>query len=299
MSSIKPNHTLTYKTVDALQIPLDVYLPNNPQNAPVLLWFHGGGLLQGHRRAIAPHMRTASQTHNFIAISADYRLAPQVSISDIFADVQDCIAFIRSAALPSLLGEGVIDSSRLAVSGSSAGGFLALLAGLYVDPKPNVIAPIYPITDPLGSFFTTPQDAGFARGGPSNDVLAPYLDVNAPVVVNSGNPPEDPRGNMYGYMLRTASLAALWGVDASKGGGDAAAYRISRNIYERGLPPAYIVHGDADTAVGVEQADEVVGAIKGCGLVIEYERVHGEEHLFDNRADYSNEALYAFVMRYL
>ncbi|MGG6495956.1 UNVERIFIED_CONTAM: alpha/beta hydrolase, partial [Bacteroidetes bacterium 56_B9] len=80
-------------------------------------------------------MRTGVQTYNYIAISADYRLAPQASIREIMQDVQDCIAFIRTQ-LPSILGKDKADVSRLAVSGSSAGGYLALLAGLYVEPKP-------------------------------------------------------------------------------------------------------------------------------------------------------------------
>lgn len=244
---------------------------------------------------IAPHMRSGVEKHNYIAISADYRLAPQASIHEIFQDIQDCIAFIR-ADLPSILGDKA-DVSRLAVSGSSAGGYLALLAGLYVEPKPKVIAPIYPITDPLGSFFTTPQLPEEGKYVPKDEELAGYLDVEAPVVANSGlKPEEDTRTHMYGYMLRTATLAKLLGVPSDQKG---MRYRISRNIKDCGLPPAYIVHGDADRAVGVEQADEVVGAMVGCGLDVVYERVHGKDHLFDTEEGYENEALYEFVMRYL
>lgn len=37
--------TITYKKVGQLQIQLDLTLPPNVYKAPVLLWFHGGGLL--------------------------------------------------------------------------------------------------------------------------------------------------------------------------------------------------------------------------------------------------------------
>lgn len=244
---------------------------------------------------MAPHMRTGVQTYNYIGISADYRLAPQASILEIMQDVQDCIAFIRTQ-LPSILGEDKADVSRLAVSGSSAGGYLALLAGLYVEPKPKVIVPIYPITDPLGSFFTTPQ---LTMPSGSDEEMAPYLDPNAPVVSSSGlKPEEDSRASMYGYMLRTATLARLLGVPRDDENA-ALPYRVSRNIKERGLPPAYIMHGDADRAVGVEQADEVVGAMVGCGVDIVYERVSGKDHLFDAEPGYENRKLYEFVLKYL
>ncbi|KAL3489798.1 Alpha/Beta hydrolase protein [Aspergillus germanicus] len=308
MSTIKPDLTVTYKSIGSLDLPMDIYLPKNVKNAPVLLWFHGGGLLQGRRDLISPHMRRNVQTRGYIAISADYRLAPQVPVNEIFEDVKDCIHFIRNdlaTVLSEKAGkeaEGIIDSTRLAVSGSSAGGFLALLAGLYVDPKPQVIVPIYPITDPLGTFFMNPQPAPNGRYAASREEMAAHLDRNAPAIASSGKVPEDPRSHMYVYMLRTASLAELWGIVGGNGSASASAaepWRIPRRIYEHGLPPTYILHGDRDTAVGVEQADEVAGVMVGLGLNVEYERVYGADHFLDNSEGYENEALYDFVKRYL
>ena len=241
-------------------------------------------------------MRNGVQKYGYICISADYRLTPQVSVGEVFEDVKDCVKYIRND-LSALLGEGVVDGSRLAVSGSSAGGFLTLLAGLYIEPKPQVIVPIYPITDPLGTFFTNSQPAPSGRYSASKEEVAACLDLNAPPVVNGGQTPEDPRTNIYVYMLRTATLAQLWGVADSAEA--VAPYRISRRIHEFGLPPTYLLHGDADTAVGVEQGDEVAGALLGCGGVLEYERPHGEDHFLDNGDDYQNDRLYEFVMRYL
>lgn len=45
MADILPTQTITYKSVNGLDIALDVYLPSNANRVPVLLWFHGGGLL--------------------------------------------------------------------------------------------------------------------------------------------------------------------------------------------------------------------------------------------------------------
>ncbi|CEN62140.1 hypothetical protein ASPCAL08779 [Aspergillus calidoustus] len=304
MSTIKPDLTITYKSLGSLDLPMDIYLPKDVKNAPVLLWFHGGGLLQGRRDLISPHMRRNVQTRGYIAISADYRLAPQVPVNEIFEDVKDCIHFIRND-LASVLSkektefEGIIDSTRLAVSGSSAGGYLTLLAGLYIDPKPQVIVPIYPITDPLGTFFTNPQPAPKGRYAASRDEMAAHLDRSAPAIASSGKVPEDPRSHMYVYMLRTASLAELWGIGGDVSATEQERWRIPRQIYEHGLPPAYILHGDKDTAVGVEQADEVAGVMVGLGLNVKYERVHGADHFLDNGEGYENEALYDFVMRYL
>lgn len=250
---------------------------------------------QGNRNSIEPYMRKAVQQYGFCVISADYRFAPQVGVADIFEDVKDCIAFIRNE-LSARLDEDVVDVSHLAVSGSSAGGYLALLAGLYVEPKPDVIAPIYPITDPLGTFFTNPQPPAMGRPSVSKDDIAPYLDPKADVVANCGPGGGDKRTLMYIGMMEAANLADLLGIRDPE---TAAPWRVSRNIQKHCLPPAYILHGDSDTAVGVEQADEVVGAAIGCGLEVIYERPHGKDHFLDAGADYQNGAMFEFIVNNL
>ncbi|KAK3073332.1 hypothetical protein LTR53_005180 [Teratosphaeriaceae sp. CCFEE 6253] len=292
MASPTPKRrTFTYKKLDRLEIPLDFYLPEDAKSVPVLVWFHGGGLLQGNRVSVAPHMLKAVSKDNIALVSADYRLAPQVGVADIFEDVKDCIAFIRNR-LPSLAGDGVVDVSRLAVSGSSAGGYLAFLAGLYVEPKPQVILPIYPITDPLGLFFTTSQPMPFGRPPPDVQALQPFIDPQGKLMAN--NDADSKRNEMYMYMLQGANLASLLHV---KPGDDK--WRVARSVYEHRLPPAYVVHGDADGAVGVDQADEVVGAMLGCGLEVIYERLHGIDHLFDKDESVTLEKMYEFMMNHL
>jgi acetyl esterase/lipase len=44
MGTAEPQ-TITYKKVGQLHIQLDLTLPPNAYKVPVLLWFHGGGLL--------------------------------------------------------------------------------------------------------------------------------------------------------------------------------------------------------------------------------------------------------------
>lgn len=264
MADIEPSKTLVYKKVGDLEISLDIYLPEKKASKlpGCLLWFHGGGLIQGHRNALAPHMRRAASKHNLCVISADYRLAPQASISEIASDVYDCVKFIRDD-LSSQVDEAQVDVSRLAVSGSSAGGYLALLAGINIEPKPNVIVPIYPITDPLGTFFTNPQPPPMGRPPVEREAVAEFLDPNAAQVAN--NPKGGARGDMYVRMskfhslthgesttsntflaVHDANLAKLWDVPK---GPEADPWRLSRQIYSKRSCRAYILHGDADSAV--------------------------------------------------
>ena len=283
--------TVIYKTVEKLEIPLDVHLPKDAKHAPVLLWWHGGGLLQGKRTNISPHHIRGINKHGYAFVSADYRLAPQVGIADIYEDVRDCIAFIRTE-LSKHVGEDAINASRLAVSGSSAGGYLAFLAGLYVEPKPNVILPIYPITDPFGLFFTTPQPPPLDGERTEKSTVKAFLDPHGEVVVY--NEADSKRNSLYMYMLQEANLARLLKMEP---GDDT--FRIAKKIYEKRLPPAYVVHGDADAAVGPEQSDEVVGVMVGLGIEVEYERLHDVDHLFDREDEVELGRMYRFLSKHI
>ena len=97
-------------------------------------------------------------------------------------------------------------------------------------------------------------------------------------------------------MVRSANLAELLGVPKAT---EAEPFRISRCVHRHSLPPAYFLHGDADSAVGVEQADEVVGAMLGLGIEVKYERPHGKDHFLDTGADYDNEDMYSFMLKHI
>ena len=101
--------------------------------------------------------------------------------------------------------------------------------------------------------------------------------------------------------MQEAILADLLGVTEPD-----VEFRLARAITERGiaqgkksLPPIYVVHGDADKFVGVEQADEVVTVLKDMGAAVEFERLPGLDHLFDKEEKVELEGMYAFMKKYL
>jgi acetyl esterase/lipase len=99
---------------------------------------------------------------NIAFVSADYRLAPQANLNLILEDTVDAIAYVRDT-LPAKV-DNRIDPRKLAISGGSAGGWLALLAGIPVEgvvgalvPPPTCVVAIYPITDVDTPFYITKQ----------------------------------------------------------------------------------------------------------------------------------------------
>jgi acetyl esterase/lipase len=83
-------------------------------------------------------------------ISADYRLIPPCTGHDILDDIVDLFTFL---ARTELLGTVQIDSTRLAVAGTSAGGMCAFLAAVHAKPKPRAVLSMYGLG---GDIFVRP-----------------------------------------------------------------------------------------------------------------------------------------------
>src|SRR5205085_7040155 len=68
--------TYTYKTVGDCAIQADVYAPPGAAPRPVVVWFHGGALIMGHRGQVDRPLRDQLLAAGCAVVSADYRLAP-------------------------------------------------------------------------------------------------------------------------------------------------------------------------------------------------------------------------------
>lgn len=157
--------SVVFAVHDGVEIALDYFLPPGDGKCPILLWFHGGGLLMGTRTSAWSHLRNAPKKHGLCMVTADDRLAPQTRMPGIMADIKACLDYLRSPDFASETG-GRVDQSKIIVSGGSAGGWLALLlgsgvgfeaSGLKAPEPPLGVAAIYPITDIEAPFFTTQQ----------------------------------------------------------------------------------------------------------------------------------------------
>ncbi len=107
----------------------DVYhREDKPANAPVLVFVHGGGWVLGFKEFQALPMLNRMAAEGWVCISVDYRLSPRATFPDHIADVNRGIVWAKAHA-----HEYGGDPSFVAISGNSAGGHLAALAGLTWD----------------------------------------------------------------------------------------------------------------------------------------------------------------------
>ncbi len=145
--------THTYKSVDGLAIRADVHLSEDDHVRPIAVWIHGGALIMGRRQGVPQPLMDRLIEAGFTVVSIDYRLAPETKLAAIIEDVEDAFAWIRGQG-PDLFRA---DPDRIAVLGSSAGGYLTLTTGHRVDPRPQALVSFWGYGDLIGPWYSAPS----------------------------------------------------------------------------------------------------------------------------------------------
>ncbi|KAL5216613.1 hypothetical protein ABZP36_008014 [Zizania latifolia] len=103
-----------------------LYLPpagaGGGEKLPVVVYFHGGGFVIGSAASPAYHrcLNELAAACPAVAVSVDYRLAPEHPVPAAYEDSLAALNWVLSAADPWLAAHG--DLSRVFLAGDSAGG---------------------------------------------------------------------------------------------------------------------------------------------------------------------------------
>ncbi|MEW5870201.1 MAG: carboxylesterase family protein [Chloroflexota bacterium] len=126
--------TVAYKTVSGVDpelLSLDIHAPANAQNAPVVMWVHGGGYVTGDKANQMPNKVALFNGQGWILVSVNYRLSTPdkgaAQFPDHFLDVAAAVAWVREH-IPAYGG----DPHRIALLGHSAGA--DIVSNLAVNP---------------------------------------------------------------------------------------------------------------------------------------------------------------------
>ncbi len=243
--------TFTYEVADNQPQLLDLYLPKNTTNPPLIVLIHGGGWFKGSRtdpKAIAAYFTS----YGYAAASLDYRLA--TNGTNLFpAAVQDVrcgVRWLRSNAAQ--LG---YNANNIGVWGGSAGGNLAGMLGAAGYNDPLLDGPDCPIG------LDVPVNV---------QVVADYYGLNDgtdPSAFNKGQ-----IRNFGAYLgvknpLQDPALA----IEAAADG-----YVAASPV----LPLFIIVHGTADVTMPIQQSIDLANALTSVNATYEFFEVSGFGHGF-------------------
>jgi acetyl esterase/lipase len=237
--------TYAYKTVGDLNIQADVYRPDDTTVRPVVVWIHGGALILGNRSSVPSNLLDLCRKEGFALVSPDYRLAPEVKLPAIIADIEVAFHWLHDRG-PNLCN---LDPDRVVVAGGSAGGYLTLITGLRVKPRPLALVAYWGYGDVDGDWYTKPSEHYRKQPLVSQEEANKQVGQHA---VTGSEPDLKARGRYYLYLRQNG----LWTKEVT--GFDPATERTKldpycpvRNVTPE-YPPTMLIHGTEDTDVPYE-----------------------------------------------
>jgi acetyl esterase len=250
---VPPDAEEIYSTFDGEPLRLSIYRPpGSASRAPVLLYIHGGGWIEGDRSGHGADLRWFAD-QGWLTLGVDYALSSSTRhLWNVTQDQIGCaLAWIASNA-PSFGG----DPSRLSLSGDSAGGNLAINTAYMAAngslksscggrlPAVKAVSVLYPVVDPAG-FFN--NDAS-ALAGTSRGMAQAYT---------GGSPQQFPD--------RYAAISSATHISPA-------------------APPTLIIVGEADHLVPAEGTYRFTAQARAAGVDVELVAVPYADHVFDARA---------------
>ena len=236
---------LPYVTNGHERQKLDLYLPRDGGNLPLIINIHGGAWRDGSKELDA---RLDYLPRGYAVASINYRLSQHALFP---AQIEDCKAAVRW--LRANAAKYNLDPNHFAAWGSSAGGHLAAMLGAAGDAKEfdvgenlEVSSCVQAVVDYFGPTDFLQMDAHRLPNSQSHDAgESPESKlIGGPVLANKE---KAARANPITYVTKNA-------------------------------PPFLICHGDADPLVPHHQSELLEAALKKAGVPVTLYIVKGAGH---------------------
>jgi acetyl esterase/lipase len=249
--SVEATRNLDYWGDGRKRHRLDVYRSRlaPPAGAPVMVYIHGGAWMIGEKREQGKPMMYELVARGWVCVAINYRLSPKATWPDQIVDAKRAVAWVKEH-----IAEYGGDPSFVAVSGGSAGGHLCALLALSTgdpafqpgfesaDTRVDACVPFYGVMDLTG---TDEETAHYGSG---------LLDLLEKRIMKT-SAAEHPE------LFRAASPT----------------YRVRADA-----PPFFVLQGQNDTLVPVEEARTFVAALRAVSRApVAYAELPLAQHAFD------------------
>ncbi|KAH7118688.1 polyketide synthase [Dactylonectria estremocensis] len=298
--------TVTYKEVDGVKIPADLYIPSEApsQPMPIALMIHGGGHLTLSRRAVRPAQTAFLLQNGLFPVSVDYRLAPHVNVLDgSMTDTRDACIWARRD-LPKIMAlKGItLDPTKLVVIGWSTGGTLAMttswtlqdfghspplaVLSFYCPVEYDPDAPITMGHDHPPRTMSLSEIRSCLPPGASTSHAFNTLDTTKLGWLDEG----DPRSELVLALIKEENGMSLLfnglpteGEELSRANAQRAAAFSPLTQARNGnySTPTYLIFGDEDEIAPYEKAVEFEEVLTYNAVPCGFLHVTGAKHIFD------------------
>jgi len=240
-----------YGFQSGVQLKLDVWQAQTDVPVPTVIYYHGGGWFFGDRTGAVPYFMPWV-VRGWNVINVEYRMSGTAPAPAAVQDARCALRWVYRNAK-----QFHLDSSRIIVTGHSAGGHLALMAGMLQESD--------------GLDTNCPADA-FVGDLPMK--VAAVVDWYGPT---------DVLDVLQGTNRQTYAVEWL-GSQLDK---EAQAKRVSPiNYVRQSLPPILILHGDHDPTVPYSESVHLHELLDAAHQPNELYTVTGGKHgMFGKDAD--------------
>ena len=193
------------------EIPVRMYTPEHSKNAPVIVFYHGGGFVIGNLKSHDKVCRRLCKMNQAFVVAVDYRLAPEHKFPAAVEDCYDATKWV-SENIAKYGGNG----EQLIVMGDSAGGNLAAVTAIQArdlgTPKVAAQVLIYPTSDArMGHPSITSNGKGYIL---TKDLMTWFMDNYANNEADKSNPLMSPLltkdlSNLPPALVQTAGFDPL------------------------------------------------------------------------------------------
>ncbi|MCX6853756.1 MAG: alpha/beta hydrolase [Verrucomicrobia bacterium] len=242
---------IEYARVGDHSLKLDLYTPKTA-NPPLLVYVHGGAWRAGSKSDV-PILKVLN--HDFAIASVDYRLSTQAVFPAQIHDIKAAIRFLRAKSELYHL-----NTSRIGIIGSSAGGHLAALVGVTNGHKE--------LEGVIGDCLSQSSNV--------KCILSLYGASNLQTILS--------QSTEFGLKMRIPALQLLLGGQPTEKP-DLAKLASPLAHLDKQDPPLLLIHGDADPQMPPAQSQEFAKAYQALKLPMEYivmpEGKHGGPEFYD------------------
>ncbi|EXF81913.1 hypothetical protein CFIO01_02621 [Colletotrichum fioriniae PJ7] len=289
-----------FKQIGETQIEATVHWKpiNSEEPKGLALAFHGGGFVIGSRHSLPDVEVGYLADANFVVVSADYRLCPQVFLQEVIEDAIDVFSWCRTM-LPAKFeaDTGIrIDARKAVVFGQSAGALLALQLGALEEP-PRAILDFYGVKYVSDAFWHTPLPALSAI--PTLPQALTDKIFEEPVMTTTATSLEKAAASQDGERKRGMPAPDLslprnaWLFTALKNGtqmktivkGDDYDSVDPIKRFHPKFPPTFFVHGDTDGLVPSAFSEKACRELSELGVKARISLIPGQSHGFDAGLD--------------
>jgi acetyl esterase/lipase len=258
--SVNVHRDIEYAAVDGQSLKLDLYIPKGvAKPMPVVIWVHGGAWREGSKRI---PMVLPLVPLGFAVASIDYRLTQEAVFPAQIYDCKAAVRWVRAHA-----ADYGFDPNHIGAVGASAGGMLVALLGTTAD-----VPALEGNEGNLGVSSAVQVVCDFFGPTDFTNLTANYTEWQTNIV-----------GELLGGSARENRAKARMASPVAYVNAQAC--------------PFYIVHGDKDRVVPMEQSIEFYNVLRKAGVPATLYTVKGGGHGFNDPLAFAGAA--SFLEQYL